>query len=107
MNSLFEREVSQKNNTLFDIRKANYLLRYFAYVVKEKYKANSGVIESEVIDSFGEKMKLCSFKVDALDYLSIFIDLGILSEQDGLYYFYHESYQDYFYSEEIRSILED
>lgn len=105
INSLLEREIKEKGNTSFDIKKGNYLLRGFAYEVKEKYKANSGVIESEIIDYFTKKMKTYSFIVDALDYLSIFIDLGIIANKDGLYYFYHESYQDYFYSEELRFII--
>lgn len=82
-----------------------YLLRAFAYYAKEKYKANSGIIESEIIECFSKNMKKYSYNVDALDYLSIFLDLGILSKKDELYCFYHESYQDYFYSEEIRFII--
>ena len=105
INSLLEREIKEKGNTSFDIKKGNYLLRGFAYEVKEKYKANSGVIESEIIDCFTKKMKAYSFNVDTLDYLSIFIDLGIIASKDGLYYFFHESYQDYFYSEELRFII--
>lgn len=105
INSLFEREIKEKNNLYFDIKKGNYLLRAFAYSAKEKYKANSGVIESEIVDCFCEKMKNCGFTVDVLDYLSIFIDLGLLSHKDDLYCFYHESYQDFFYSEELRFVL--
>ena len=105
INSLLEREINEKNNLTFDVKKGNYLLRSFAYFVKEKYKANSGVIESEIIECFADSMQKYSYYVDALDYLSIFIDLGILNKKDDLYCFYHESYQDYFYSEELRFIL--
>lgn len=105
INSLLEREIKEKNNLIFDIKKGTYLLRAFAFYVKEKYKANSGIMESELIECFAENMKKYSYTVDALDYLSIFIDLGILSKKDDLYCFYHESYQDYFYSEELRFII--
>lgn len=105
VNSLFDREISEKSNLMFDKKKASYLLRTFAYEVKEKYKANCGVIESEVIDMFARTMRKYSFSIDTLDYLSIFMDLGLITLKDGLYCFYHEAYQDYFYSEELRFIL--
>lgn len=96
LNSLLERERTDKAVDI-DPKKINTLLAEFAYKVREKYKTNVPVKYATIINIFDEQRMFQKAKL--YEILDICIDLEIISvgdEEQALYAFTHETYQEYY-----------
>jgi hypothetical protein len=80
------------------------LLSQLAYRSIEDKGTNSGLTTNYIQEIFAQ----CNIKygcgIDAIRYLRISIDLGILEKFDELYCFSHQQYQDYYYNEGLDRI---
>ncbi|WP_297959163.1 NACHT domain-containing NTPase [uncultured Ruminococcus sp.] len=101
LNNLLRREVYEKNDILIDIDKANYLLMRIAFEGMNSTQTNSGMKMITVIDYMNQCMNENHFQVDPFYYLNIFCQLGILTQSDNQYVFYHQIYQDYYCSQQM------
>lgn len=105
LDTLFIREKNEKMDALFDVRKANYLLRSIAYNGLEESSTNAGMTEETVLSYMRKCMTTYSFQADTFYMLEIFEQLGILVKRESLYVFAHQAYQDYYHAAEEMAIL--
>lgn len=101
LNNLLRREIYEKNDILIDIDKANYLLMRIAFEGMISTQTNSAMKMNMVVNYMNQCMKENHFQVDPFYYLNIFCQLGILTQSDNQYVFYHQIYQDYYCSQQM------
>lgn len=104
LNNLLRREIYEKNDILIDIDKANYLLMRIAFEGMINTQTNSGMKMNTVVNYMNQCMKENNFQVDPFYYLNVFCQLGILTQSDNQYVFYHQIYQDYYCSQQMLMI---
>ena len=100
LDTLFQREKNEKMDAVFDVRKANYLLRTIAYQGLEDASTNAGMTEETILSYMKYCMQNYCFQVDSIYMLELFVQLGVLIRRDDLYVFAHQAYQDYYHAEE-------
>lgn len=105
LQTLFDREYTEKQDRNFDKKKATYLLRSIAYNGLEESSTNSGMSEEVVISYMQKCMRSYSFSVDTFYYLDILGQLGILIKREDVYLFAHQAYQDYYHAMEEMAVL--
>ena len=105
LDTILKRERSEKTDSEFDVKKAQYLLRAIAYNGLEDSSTNSGISEEKILAYMQKCMDTYMFKVDTFYMLEMFVQLGILTKRDALYLFMHQAYQDYYYALEEMAIL--
>ena len=105
LDTLFVREKNEKMDSLFDVRKATYLLRTIAYQGLEDASTNAGMTEETVLSYMKYCMQSYCFQVDAFYMLDLFVQLGILIRRDDLYVFAHQAYQDYYHAAEEMALM--
>lgn len=105
LEALFKREIQEKYDEYLDEKKMNLLLRRIGYETLENNHANSGVDEEQLLDIMNACQRDYNFKYDNLYALRLVVNLGILEKRDGLYVFAHQSYQDFYHSQEMLAVL--
>lgn len=105
LKALFTREKQEKYDEYLDEQKLNLLLRRIGYEAFERYKTNSGITEEAILDIMNRCEKDYSFSYDNFYALEIIVHLGIMDKKEGLYMFAHQSYQDYYASQEELAIM--
>ena len=105
LDTLLKREKTEKMDSYFDVRKANYILRSIAYYGLEDTSTNAGLSEDTIFRYIKKSMDTYSYSVDAFYFVDILVQLGILTKRDELYLFTHQVYQDYYYAKEQFAIL--
>ena len=105
LDALFVREKREKYDEYLDSSKINLLLRRIGYETKESNQTNSGVSEEYLLTIMAKCEKDYGFTYDNLYALKMMIHLGIMEKRDNAYSFSHQSYQDYYHSQEMLSVL--
>ena len=105
LNALFIREKQEKYDEYLDPSKINLLLRRIGYETKESNQTNSGVTEEYLLTIMAKCEKDYGFTYDNLYAIKMMVHLGILEKRDNTYSFSHQSYQDYYHSQEMLSVL--
>lgn len=106
LKALFAREKQEKYDEYLDEKKITLLLRKLGYESLENNRTNAGMSEEYVLDIMSKCQSEYKFTYDNLYALQLAIHLGILEKKEGLYVFAHQSYQDYYHSQELVAILE-
>lgn len=105
LKALFIREKQEKYDEYLDERKVSLLLRRIGYESLESKQTNSGLSEEELLDIMNNCQKDYNFTYDNMYTLELIVHLGIMEKRDDTYVFAHQSYQDYYHSLEMSSIL--
>ena len=98
LQSLMQRELTEKKNSRLDGQKLEYLLAALARHGLNEYGTNSAISRQEVLGCFDAAMKRLHFEYDSLYALEIADKLGIITvdSSSGNTVFAHQMYQDYY-----------
>jgi len=101
LDALFIREQHEKYDAFLDKDKINILLRRIGYETFERDKTNAGSSEAFLLEIMSSCQKDNHFSYDSLYALNLIVHLGIMEKRDGTFVFSHQSFQDYYHSQEL------
>lgn len=105
LKALFTREKQEKYDEYLDEKKITLLLRKIGYESLENNHTNAGMSEEFILDIMSRCQSEYKFTYDNLYALQLMVHLGILEKRDEMYIFAHQSYQDYYHSQELMAVL--
>lgn len=107
LDTLYKREIVDKQDSKFNVDKINYLLTSLALYGFKKNGTNSGLTRYEVLTCFSKCLEELHFEYDTLYALDILIKIGVLTYDSAaeIVVFAHQAYQDFYLSKADSSNL--
>ena len=107
LDTLYKREIVDKQDSKFNVDKINYLLTSLALYGFKKNGTNSGLTRYEVLTCFSKCLEELHFEYDTLYALDILIKMGVLTYDSAaeIVVFAHQAYQDFYLSKADSSNL--